>query len=299
MASSSSSSMAAQPAKAWKYIDDGSGRAGMYISASGEKTRTKPHDYVPELLHNGDRKYYYKGSCIKCKKEKFSPVVLSRDGFDEVFCFNICERCLMQGAGLDPAKSSRNRGDIIWEGHIGAPKIGIHPIRARGLDESREASIQTRTIDAQLYVLRGKKHRRNIQREIHFMNLALKYEGMEKISKEGTGVTHEGKGSYLSWGFTTFDEYFGEVKGSTGSENILSKAVPQGMGVKLYSDTSVYVGEWMNGIQHTEKKGTLLRPDGSQYEGTWLAGKRHGQGETTRLQPLYPPSVHILYFRAT
>ena len=44
-------------------------------------------------------------------------------------------------------------------------------------------------------------------------------------------------------------------------------------------DGSVYSGEWSNGVQYTEKKGTLLRPDQSSYEGNWVNGKRHGMGE--------------------
>ncbi|CAE7530799.1 PIP5K3, partial [Symbiodinium microadriaticum] len=53
---------------------------------------------------------------------------------------------------------------------------------------------------------------------------------------------------------------------------------PHGLGVKFYSDGTVYHGPWHAGYQKTDVKGTWIRPDGSQYEGTWLQGRKHGSG---------------------
>jgi hypothetical protein len=39
------------------------------------------------------------------------------------------------------------------------------------------------------------------------------------------------------------------------------------MGVKFYSDGTIYFGPWAQGYQKTDVKGTWIRPDGSQYEG--------------------------------
>ena len=262
----------------WKKIDDGSGRAELYISSRGEKTRLQPADYVPELLINGERKYYYKGSCIRCKKKQFTPIALSGKNFEEVFCFNICEKCIVQAAGLESLKG-RNRGNTVWDNLQGVPKIGIHPIRTVGLHEDREVFVQARSIHAKSYSLRGKKHRRNLAREIECTNLAMSFDGMEILTRKSFSAAS--RPCYISWGFAAFDEYFGEAKGFFGDDRLLCRAVPSGMGVKFYSDRSVYNGEWVDGLPHTEKKGTLLRPDGSQYNGTWLAGKRHGQGESS------------------
>ncbi len=52
-----------------------------------------------------------------------------------------------------------------------------------------------------------------------------------------------------------------------------------GLGVKFYSDGTIYYGKWSNGYQKTEETGTWLRPDGSQYVGTWLQGRKHGTGK--------------------
>ena len=43
--------------------------------------------------------------------------------------------------------------------------------------------------------------------------------------------------------------------------------LPHGMGVKFFSDGSIYYGGWANGFQKTEYTGIMTRPDGSVYEG--------------------------------
>ena len=85
------------------------------------------------------------------------------------------------------------------------------------------------------------------------------------------------RGSYLSWGYGSFkseyDEYFGEVDDT--------RLQPHGIGVKYYSDGTIYFGEFQHGVQHTQnsKNSFYLRPNGSTYEGEWVSGKKHGYGK--------------------
>eukprot|EP01036_Dinobryon_divergens_P023638 gene23638-32008_t len=78
-------------------------------------------------------------------------------------------------------------------------------------------------------------------------------------------------GSHLSWGYgEVFDEYFGEVD---------KDGKPFGRGIKFYSDKSIYVGDWLDGMHHSMDKGMWTRPDGLQYEGQWMKGQKHGRGK--------------------
>eukprot|EP01034_Spumella_vulgaris_P024524 gene24524-30879_t len=81
------------------------------------------------------------------------------------------------------------------------------------------------------------------------------------------------QGSLVSWGFgTAFDEYFGALD---------ELGRPSGIGVRFYSDGSVYCGEWFEGLRHAAARGVWTRPDESQYEGSWVAGLKHGKGTQT------------------
>jgi hypothetical protein len=70
-------------------------------------------------------------------------------------------------------------------------------------------------------------------------------------------------GSVASWGFDLdkFDEYLGELD---------AKGLPNGYGVKFYSDGSVYVGGWKDGVQHTERRGQFISTIGSIYDGSLI-----------------------------
>ena len=240
----------------WKCFADGSGRSPLYVSSSGEKTRQEPENFEFEYLYNGDRKYYYvrsnrsvdygddsgkwnkSGPCIRCR-QPFVPIVLSRGDFEEVFCFNFCERCLLKATG--DLKVLSGGGNTIWESLKDEPKTGMLEIKQLALHPGRELPIYSRFLAAKLYVMRGKKHRRNKDRHIVCMNLALGFEGMEPLNPMNYDKTKR-RGEYLSWGFDeTFDEYFGETVGDEGTEYILPKSVPNGMGVKFYSgDELIY-----------------------------------------------------------
>ena len=280
----------------WRRIDDGSGKRSLYISSTGEKTRERPQEYQDEdieYLCNGDPKYYYirkgkgvigdgtgwdkTGPCSRCRAP-FVPFVLHHGDYDEVYSLNLCQNCVYKQVGESIGKTLMGNGTKIWEVMSKEPKIGLHPLRECTFDEKRELKIYSRLLEAKLYVMKGKKHRRNKQRMHACEKLALQYEGMDVLLPLNYDVTRR-KGNYISWGYDKFDEYFGEIKGDQGDDYKLSTAIPHGLGVKFYSDESTYCGEWNNGVPFTDKKGILLRPDGSSYEGNWVNGKRHGMGE--------------------
>lgn len=124
------------------------------------------------------------------------------------------------------------------------------------LDPQKHDLVQERAKLAKYEVLKGAKLRRDVSRESIIRKKAKQY--------------YVDMGRYLSWGFgEVFDEYFGLVN---------DQGQPHGVGIKFYSDGSIYHGPWVNGYQKTEYKGIMTRPDGSQYEGTWLQGRKHGFG---------------------
>ena len=49
-----------------------------------------------------------------------------------------------------------------------------------------------------------------------------------------------------------------------------------GFGKYVYSDNTVYEGEWKGGL--FDGKGKIIYPNGASYEGEWMAGKMNGQG---------------------
>jgi len=263
----------------WKCIDDGSGKGRLFISfPSGERTRAEPPGFQPEVFYSGEMKYYFKGTCIRCR-DRFAPIVFSRNSFDDLFALNICERCILRNL---ESSSIRGNGDEVWEKFEKEPKNCLYPIRLKYLNINREIEIYERALEAKLYVNRGSKHRRNLDRAPACFKLTVTLEGMETLSLAGTGANLECKANYLSWGFSDiFDEYFGEIQGFEGSSMKLAKGVPNGKGVKYYSDGSTYIGEWILGVPFTDKNGVITRPDRSQYEGQWMNGKRHGQGKQT------------------
>jgi hypothetical protein len=80
-------------------LDDGTGRNVIYVSSHGQKTRNIPNNYVPSFFENGRRHYYYRGSCIGCRRPS-PPCLLSKDDGDVVFSFNYCYYCITE---LTPA----------------------------------------------------------------------------------------------------------------------------------------------------------------------------------------------------
>eukprot|EP00602_Paraphysomonas_sp_CaronLab_P005736 CAMPEP_0185032330 /NCGR_PEP_ID=MMETSP1103-20130426/20305_1 /TAXON_ID=36769 /ORGANISM="Paraphysomonas bandaiensis, Strain Caron Lab Isolate" /LENGTH=561 /DNA_ID=CAMNT_0027568181 /DNA_START=326 /DNA_END=2011 /DNA_ORIENTATION=+ len=165
----------------------------------------------------------------------------------------MCDECMIRTAGVTQL---RGNGDRIWECNIDAPKNFYSNLKNRALDPDKDRLIQRRAEIAKMEVLREAKKRRDISRYLFVKDKAKEYE-IES-------------GVYVSWGLgDAFDEYFGHVD---------NEKLPHGIGIKFYSDGTVYYGPWVNGFQKTDKKGTWIRPDGSQYEGQWLQGRKHGFG---------------------
>jgi hypothetical protein len=155
-------------------------------------------------------------------------------------------------------RSLKGKGDIVWENHLDTPMCAYtNLIKSCTLPE-REDMITTRAREASIEVKKHAKHYRNLDRMRRMKIMALQQD------------IYEGK--FVSWGFgKEFDEYFGTV-------DRLDR--PDGRGMKVYSDGSVYIGEWMNGMRHClEGKAVWTRPDGTQYEGTWMKDMKHGTGK--------------------
>eukprot|EP00981_Chlorochromonas_danica_P010202 scaffold3057_cov163-Ochromonas_danica.AAC.8 len=207
-------------------LDDGSGKNVHYIDKSGKRSRNMPPNYIPETFSNGLRRYYFRGRCIRCRKD-FAPSYLTAE-----------------------------RGDLIWNANHDIPLNTYIDLRQLVEIPNREAILLERSKVARFEVLTYAKERRNAERAKSMKQFAIQH-----------GVV---KGVHLSWGFgDPFDEYYGEVN---------SKNQPSGLGVKVYSDGSVYVGGWEDGLRHSSRTATWSRPDGMQYEGTWVNDFKHGKG---------------------
>lgn len=238
-------------AETWRCLDDGTNRNVLFISNKGTLTRIEPEGFQHEYFDNGERRYFYRKHCLRCKRV-FTPSALSHSKGEKAYSVNICHMCCLV---VSKVKTFRGNENKIWENVKHFPKLMMYDIQASYMDPNYEEIMNERTKEAKYGWLTVNKQRRDDYR-------------MEdcKVRAEMFKVT---KGVYRSYGFDLYDEYFGEVD---------KNDIPHGFGVRFYSDSSIYVGDWLNGTPSTEKKGTMNRPDGSMYEGTWLAGKKHGYG---------------------
>ena len=114
------------------------------------------------------------GPCSRCKNP-FVPFVLHHGDYEEVYCFNLCEKCIYRQVGESMNKTLPGNGTQIWEVMAKEAKIGLHPIKKCVLDEKKELKMYSRLLEAKLYVMKGKKHRRNKQRKIPCEKLALQF----------------------------------------------------------------------------------------------------------------------------
>lgn len=103
------------------------------------------------------------------------------------------------------------------------------------MSETRDSDITKRSLAAKYWTQYYSKLRRNVDR---------KYIIVDKAAKVGILI-----GKHFSWGAdgSAFDEYFGALN---------TKNLPHGIGVKFYSDGSVYVGGWKGGVQHNSDNST-------------------------------------------
>ena len=262
----------------WKGVcyDDGTGRNVYYIDQKGAKFRKMPDNYVPEMfpVNENDeednhpvfgclnmRRYYFRNACIRCRQPTFN-IFIARSKFEKAFALNYCAKCIITVTpGINRISGN---GDTIWRQNIDIPKNFLKNIKNSVLNPSRDKKLIRRSKEAQLHVKTQAKLYRNAARYLIVKRKAADYNVMS--------------GEHLSWGFgEIFDEYFGEVD---------KKGLPNGRGVKFYSDGSIYVGDWLEGFQHSTKKSMWTRPDGLQYEGQWMKGQKHGLGTQT-----YPDGV--------
>lgn len=243
----------------WKGVclDDGTGRNVYFVSDSGERSRRVPHNYIPELFPNGERRYYYRLSCIRCRKAPAPSVFITKWPYEEAVSYNMCEECLVTTTfGITRV---RGNGSAIMAANADAPKHMMVDLKGRSLNPNRDSELLNRCIEARYWSQYDSKLLRNKQRRNLVKQKAAEY-----------GIT---EGTLLSWGFgDSFDEYYGHVN---------EHGQPHGEGVRFYSDGSVYCGGWLDGERHTSDRGLWSRPDGSTYEGTWVAGLKHGKGTQT------------------
>ena len=99
------------------------------------------------------------GPCSRCRAP-FVPFVLHHGDYDEVYSLNLCQNCVYKQVGESIGKTLMGNGTKIWEVMSKEPKIGLHPLRECTFDEKRELKIYSRLLEAKLYVMKGKKHRR-------------------------------------------------------------------------------------------------------------------------------------------
>lgn len=193
--------------------------------------------------------------CIRCRSETPSIFLTTQRGLTG-FCLNLCEVCI--AATIGGAASLRGKGDKIIEANQDTPKHCVVDLRKWSHRPDRELEIIPRSKYAKYHVNLGAKYRRNLNRFEEVKSRAMEF-----------GVQD---GELISRGFEEFDEYFGTLDDA---------GEPHGLGVKSFSDGSIYVGHWEHGLRHTVEKSLWQRPDGLQYEGTWVKDHKHGHGKQT------------------
>jgi len=243
-------------------LDDGTGRDVYYVKIDGTvRQRKVPHGYRPEYLNNGERKYYYRKACIRCRKWHQLPLFMAKDGGSIGYSLNYCEDCHVV---TTPGTSRvRGNGSAIWNANIDTPKSAWFDLKSLCMADDRDEKIHARAVVARHATRVDMKLNRNRQRTLIMRDLALSYECDVR------------EGKHISKGFEdTYDEYFGILN---------DKGEPHGYGVKIYSDETVYFGDWVNGQYQTTgtRKGNLIKPTGATYEGQWLQGLKHGLGVQT------------------
>jgi hypothetical protein len=250
-------------------LDDGTGRDVYYIDTRGIRSRREPPGYHPEYFENGDRRYYYRQKCIRCRKAK-QPAIYMTDGAGGVgYSLNYCSDChIAATAGI---KRLNGNGEGIYQANIDTPKSAWIDLKKSTLNPDRYGEILERSVDARHTTRKDQKLFRNRIRYSSFKSEASQYDGIDLID-----------GKYVSWGFEDFfDEYFGDVN---------EEGKPHGFGLKVFSDETIYFGGFRDGMFDTTLEtlengviGTLIKPNGATYEGTFVHGLKHGKG--TQIYP--------------
>ena len=242
--------------------DDGTGRNVYYINRAGVRSRRVPDDYNPEYLENGERRYYFRGQCIRCRKEDTPAILLIANKGNLGYSLNICDTCIV--ATCPDIKRIRGNGTKILEVNIDTAKSIWIDLHEKDMNDNRNKLITDRAFEAQYFVNEYLKSLRDKYRALKIKNNAAPFDVNEDTCKFMNPVTK-------SWGYgdVNFDEYYGET---------LKNNQPHGFGVKFYSDGTTYVGKWEDGLPHDDGKGIWQRPDGTNYTGQFVAGFKHGKG---------------------
>lgn len=242
--------------------DDGTGRNVYYINRAGIRTRRVPDDYIPEYLENGERRYYFRGQCIRCRKEGTPALLLIADKGNLGYSLNVCDTCIM--ATCLGIKRIRGNGSKILENHMDTAKSIWIDLHEKDTNIDRNKLITNRALEAQYYVNESMKVLRDKYRAFKIKSIAAQYDVNEDTCKHMNPVPK-------SWGYgdVNYDEYYGET---------YKNNEPHGFGVKFYSDGTTYVGKWEDGFPHDDGKGIWQRPDGTNYTGQFVGGLKHGKG---------------------
>lgn len=193
------------------------------------------------------------GKCIRCKAKNPSIVLIYNN--EIAYHLNLCQKCLLNTTpGI---KKLKKNGDAIWLSNIDTPKTLYYNLKKASLDENREKNIIKRSIKARICTQNESKNRRNIDRT---------YIIKDKASKYNIYI-----GTHISWGDSKiFDEYYGEI-----NEN----NQPHGYGIKFYSNKSIYIGGWRDGIQHnSDNRISKYMSSVAEYSGSFKYGLKHGKG---------------------
>ena len=180
-------------------LDDGTGRDICFVDTRGIRSRREPPGYTPERFENGDRRYYFRQKCIRCRKVNQPAIFVAHNAGATGFSLNYCEDCHISSTG--GITRVNVNGDSIWASNADTPKSAWFNLKKSALDPKRDEIILERCVDARYSVRHDMKKSRNRMRYHEFKSQASLYDGIDLMN-----------GQYISWGFEdTFDEYFGEV----------------------------------------------------------------------------------------
>jgi hypothetical protein len=241
----------------WLCCDDGTGKNIYYINREdGSRLRSEPAEYLPEAFSNGMKRYYFRGSCTRCRKKEF-PTLLSMNKRSILFSVNLCQACIHATTIDISSLSGPDAGDIIFNKHENITPFNLYrDLRNSMIDKER----------LQKLLLRAQEARRGLQIDLKLHRDSQLHSRMREIARQ-YGVF---SGRYLSWGLgKVYDEYFGEVNNND---------IPHGRGMRIFADKSMYIGNWKDGLRHTSGVGVWIRPDGYDYEGSWISDMKHGHG---------------------
>ena len=110
------------PNYVWKGVclDDGTGRDVYYVDEAGGRSRRKPKGYQQEYFENGDKRYYYRQKCIRCRKARQPAVFMTHTSSSVGYSLNYCEDCHV--ATTEGITRVRGNGDAIWQSNVDTPK---------------------------------------------------------------------------------------------------------------------------------------------------------------------------------